>query len=185
MLLGEDVDFSGLEAAIKKLHDNTTAMVKEAEMYQANTEQTDALNKTRAAALVVKHAYDTITGFRVTTDDGILEAKKNADSARQNVTNTDANVKKIEGIVKNIRDLIVNFEVELAEAIRAEIGLHMHELDALVANLTLYVDDYYTMSFMNEISALKQKAEMARDSAKQQFEAARDYSDMDELLGYH
>jgi hypothetical protein len=43
----------------------------------------------------------------------------------------------------------------------------MNELDALVANLTLYVDDYYTMSFMNEISALKQKAETARDSAKQ------------------
>jgi len=80
--------------------------------------------------------------------------------------------------------VIFNFEAELAEAIAAEIRLHMDDIEVLVKDTKLSVEDYYNMSFMNRLSDLAQKAEKARNEAENQYELAEDYWTVDELPGY-
>lgn len=72
----EENSFDGLEQAIEKLYINTEGILKEAEMYQATTEQTQALEKTKAAHTVVGNAYETISGFKVAAEEGGLECKE-------------------------------------------------------------------------------------------------------------
>jgi predicted S18 family serine protease len=147
-----------MELDIEKLYVNTKALVEEAEKYQGTTEQTNSLKETRAANTVVGDIYETISGLKAAANEGELEAKENAKSAEENSEATDGVIKQIKAIVEEIRELIANFEADLAEAISDEIGLHMAEIIVLVEDLMLYAEDYYDMSFLNEISDLTTKA---------------------------
>lgn len=80
--------------------------------------------------------------------------------------------------------MIFNFEAELAEAIAAEIRLHMDDIEVLVKDTKLSVEDYNNMNFMSRLSDLALQAETDRNEAGKQYEFAEDYWTVDELPGY-